>query len=785
MSNETETQTALVSQPAQAQAASPLEAVHFLDYWQILYSRKEIVIAVSILLILIGIVVTRRMPKVYAARSIIEVQREAPNKDLFGASVFRYDPVFLRTQFEIMKSDPVMEQVVRESNLADDIGMAYGWKNSGTAQNNFERTVSLVKKKTTLSVFRDTDLIAITVKLDKPDKPDGEAARVAARVANTIAKVFREYMRSKSRANIERSLEKLTDEVKNLEEQVTAKEDEIRSFREKNGIALLSRGDYGADMVHRQVAQYTEKAEALQMEATVKKLRYDRIVELSPQEAASALPALIGDNSLSQFVADRQNLEMKLAALKQAGVGPNHPEVQQATALLAELDAKLKERVDGVKTGLKMAWEQTQAEADLYKNRMEKTAENEREVSAGVAIELERLNQDLAALKTRRADLDRRMDDERIGLNIPKTAVDIIELAKVPEMPLPVSPNFALNVTLSVAAGLFFGVVLAFFVEYLDTTVKTAEDIERYLQASVLGIVPQKIRALNDPNARFSHYEVYRVLRMNLKNNKQLGDGKVIVVTSASAGEGKSINAFNTAWVCAESGERVLLVDCDLYHPRQHKILDVAMEPGLSNVVVGEASLDTSVIKTAQPNLDFLPAGRIAGASVFGLMDTEEMASLFHTLRERYDRVVVDAPPMIGVSDTAQLVRLGDGVVLIIQHRKYPRNLCRRAKDRIVAMGGNFIGAILNNVNAAHGGSSYYYENQYYYYYTSGASGTTRKRSHRHRHRSGYRSPTVGGYGSPVVGAYANPTVGGTDGAEASATASGDSGESSGGDSAQ
>lgn len=762
MSNESEIPGGTEPQATGAQSpSSPLDAVHFLDYWQILYSRKEIVIAVSILLILVGIVVTRRMPKVYAARSVIEVQREAPNKDLFGASVFRYDPVFLRTQFEIMKSDPVVEQVVRESNLADDLGMAYGWKNTSSAQNNFERTVALVKSKTSLSVFRDTDLIAITVKLDKPDKPDGEAARVAARVANTIAKVFREYMRTKSRSTIERSLEKLTDEVKNLEDQISAKEEEIRVFREKNGVALLSRADYGADMVHRQVAQYTEKAEALQMEATVKKLRYDRIVELSPQEAAEALPAVMGDHSLSQFITDRQNLQMQLAALKQAGAGPNHPEVQKAQVLLAELDAKLKERVDGVKTGLKIAWEQTQTEADLYAERLKKTSDAEREVSAGVAIELERLNQDLAALKSRRADLDRRMDDERIGLNIPKTAVEIIELAKVPEMPLPISPNFALNVTLSVVAGLFFGVVLAFFVEYLDTTVKTADDVERYLQAPVVGIVPQKIRALNDPNARFSHYEVYRVLRMNLKNNKALGDGKVIVFTSASAGEGKSINSFNTAWVCAESGERVLLVDCDLYHPRLHKILDVAVEPGISNVVVGEASLDTAIIKTAQPNLDFLPAGRIAGSSVFGLMDTEEMASLFHTLRERYDRVIVDSPPMVGVSDTAQLVRLGDGVLQVIQHRKYPRALCRRAKDRISSMGGNFIGVILNNVNAAHGGSSYYYENQYYYYYTSGASGTTRRRSSHHRHRSGgYRSPTVGGYGSPVVGGYAAPVVG-------------------------
>jgi len=111
------------------------------------------------------------------------------------------------------------------------------------------------------------------------------------------------------------------------------------------------------------------------------------------------------------------------------------------------------------------------------------------------------------------------------------------------------------------------------------------------------------------------------------------------------------------------------------------------------------------------------------------------------TARERYDRVIVDAPPMIGISDTAQLTRLGDGVVLVIQHRKYPRALCKRAKDTIISMGGNFLGVVLNNVNSAHDSSSYYYEHQYYYYYytqdSSGRTKRTRRASSRRHGESG------------------------------------------------
>jgi capsular exopolysaccharide synthesis family protein len=302
-------------------------------------------------------------------------------------------------------------------------------------------------------------------------------------------------------------------------------------------------------------------------------------------------------------------------------------------------------------------------------------------------------------------------------LRIPSTSVQIIQPAKVVGTPVPISPNFALNIMLSVVAGIFFGVVLAFFVEYLDTSIKSVDDIEKHLGTAVLGIIPQKVRHLNDPTARPTHSEPYRVMRTNLKSSKKLNDGKVICVTSASAGEGKTQTLFNLAYVCAEVGDKVILVDSDLHRPRQHKILQTDNTPGLCNVIVGEAMLDEAIRHTAHANLDFLPSGRMAGASVHGLIDTEEMAKILEELRSRYDRVLLDSPPMVGVSDASQLVRMVDGVVMVVQHRKYPRALAKRAKDMIVNMGGNLLGVVLNNINVARDYSSYYYKHQYYYYY--------------------------------------------------------------------
>ena len=180
-----------------------------------------------------------------------------------------------------------------------------------------------------------------------------------------------------------------------------------------------------------------------------------------------------------------------------------------------------------------------------------------------------------------------------------------------------------------------------------------------------------------------------------------------------------------------EVGEKVLLIDTDLHRPRLHKILNVDNEIGISNVVVGEVAFDEALIKTDNSKLDFMPSGRIASSSIYGLMDTDEMKAVLEEARSRYDRVIMDAPPMVGVSDTSQLARICDGVVMVVQHRKYPRALCKRAKDMVTSMGGNLLGVVLNNVNASHDYSSYYYEHQYYYYYYQTDSDGKTKRAGR------------------------------------------------------
>ncbi len=702
------------------------ESVHFLDYWQILYSRKEIVIAVTLMMFFAGIFFTRQMPNVYQSSTLIEIQREAPSLDVYGQTYVRYDPIFLKTQFEIIRSDPIIEEVVRNLHLDDDLGDAFGWTGKYTPAMVFEKTVDTIQRSLTLDIVRDTQLVQISVKMSKPEKPQGEAAKMATRIANEIAHVFTIWNQNRTREVKEMGLETLKAEILELEGAISKQEDVLADMRSKEDITVVGESDAGTTAVRSQIVSLNTQLEQAELDANTKKYKYESFKGLSLNTAIATLVSSSsygGGELLVPLVRELGQLEATASANEKAALGPNHPEMVRIREMMAQLQVKIKACVNDVIVAYKMDYDQAEARVEQIKSRLASLEEREKELSTGVSLDFERNLTELKTLKDRKIFLENNLMQEQMKLKASTTSVNIIQQARTDEIPAPVSPNFALNVILSLVAGLFFGVVIAIFVEYLDTTIKTVDDIEKYVGSSVLGVVPQQMRNLNDSHARPSQKEIYRILRMNLKSSQKLGDGKTIIVTSAGAGEGKSMTSFNLAYVCAEVGEKVLLIDGDIHRPRQHHIVGKEPVPGLINIIVGEASIDEAIHKEVFSNFDFIPAGRIASANVYGLLDTDEARDLINELSKQYDRIIIDAPPMVGVSDTAQVVRLGDGVLMVVQHRKYPRDLYSRARNMIISMGGNLIGIIMNNVNTNRDYSSYYYKHQYYYYNNYGSYG--------------------------------------------------------------
>jgi capsular exopolysaccharide synthesis family protein len=284
----------------------------------------------------------------------------------------------------------------------------------------------------------------------------------------------------------------------------------------------------------------------------------------------------------------------------------------------------------------------------------------------------------------------------------------------------PVSPNVTLNLVLGAVVGLVFGVGIAFFLEYLDTSVKSLEDVERYLQVPVLAVIPKDVGVLHKQNGMSPDAEAYRILRTNIEFNRKNPEDNAITVVSGGAGEGKSTTLVNLAYICAQGGYTTLMIDADLRRPRLHTFFDINNAVGLTNFLTTELMLEDVILQTPVDNLYFMPSG-ILPADAAGILNSRRMSELIQDVKQRFDLVLVDSPPILGVSDASVLASEVDLTMIVVQHRKLPRNMLMRVKQAVENVGGHVIGVVLNNVDVR-SDSQYQYYTSYYTYYTPAES---------------------------------------------------------------
>jgi capsular exopolysaccharide synthesis family protein len=301
----------------------------------------------------------------------------------------------------------------------------------------------------------------------------------------------------------------------------------------------------------------------------------------------------------------------------------------------------------------------------------------------------------------------------QIQHRMPETAIVIHEEPVIAQGP--VSPSVRLNLGLGAVVGLIFGIGIAFFLEYLDTSVKTLEDVERYLQVPVLAVVPKDVGVLHKQSGNSPDAEAYRILRTNIEFNRKNPEDNAITVVSGGAGEGKSTTLVNLAYICAQGGYTTLMIDADLRRPRLHTFFDINNSVGLTNYLTTELMLEDVILQTPVDNLYFMPSG-ILPADAAGILNSRRMSELIQDVEQRFDLVLVDSPPILGVSDASVLASEVDLTMIVIQHRKLPRNMLMRVKQAVENVGGHVIGVVLNNVDVR-SDSQYQYYTSYYTYY--------------------------------------------------------------------
>ena len=686
-------------------------ALHFLDYWRVIRDRKEVILAVALLTIVTGTAYTLMMPKKYTATTQLEVREDAMDVDPFyerQASRIGYNPFFLMTQEKIMKSRPVLTEVVRNLNLQKIWGTELNEDKSPVTP---ELALQILSRSLRVEQDRDTTLMNISATSEDPKR--------AAEIANEIANVYRDRRLFAKRREIQHAIDAMSNEVRKQQERVEEAEAELERIRQERGIALIGRGQSGIRVEATRLNMLENERSGARVEMLVRKARMDQLEGLEGDQLMDAAAYIVQDPTLMSIRQQLIDSEVSLQLMIKNGViGENHPDVLRLKGAVEELRRQLTSALAGLKAGVKADYEVARQKYEALDEELSKIKTSDIASEGENYLPFDRAERNANVQRDILTALRARITQTGIEVEVPRTTVEIVEEAEAPERPS--SPLVVLNIFLSVVLGLLAGTGLAFFVEYLDVSIKTVDEVEKNLGLPVLAVIPQQSRPLTEAGQSSGQGEAYRALRTSLALLAREGKQKIFTVISGGVGEGKSTTLFNLAYVCAEQGSKVLIVDSDLRRPVQHKMVGLANRTGMVNVLTDELKIEDVVQETGVPNLWMMTSGRLRRGSL-GIMNNARLRAMLDALKEKYDYILLDSPPILGVTDAAILASEADGVLLVVQYRKYPKIISLRAKRMIENAGGHLMGAVLNNINIMR--DDYYY---YYHYTTKKYYGSTK-----------------------------------------------------------
>src|SRR5207237_4090909 len=347
--------------------------------------------------------------------------------------------------------------------------------------------------------------------------------------------------------------------------------------------------------------------------------------------------------------------------------------------------------------------------AALNQQKGEALTTNRKAIDYGV------LDRDVQSSKQIYESLLQRAKETGVSTELKTSNIRVVDPAERPRKPS--SPQYALNLLLGLLGGTMLGVGLAFFFEYLDSHIKTPDEIRAHLGMPALGMLPavqEKEFGGSYPmvgaHVTTNFNEAFRAVRTNIIFSSAEEGSRILVVTSTGPGEGKTTFASNLAVSLAQTGQRVLLIDGDMRKPKLQEAFGMTQEPGLSNLLVGTAKASESVRRSKTAGLWLLPAGKIP-PNPAELLGSQRFRELLASLKDHFDWVIVDSPPVMAVIDAAVVAHRATGVVFIIGAEMTSRHTAKAAIRQLENAHAKFVGAVLNRVELE---KHHYYYSQYY-----------------------------------------------------------------------
>ena len=680
------------------------DKLHILDYWRIIRVRFVVILLVFLITAVTTTVVTFLLPPTYMSLSRISVEKDTSDiAPLLGmqSGPTAFDPYFIQTEFEKIQSQKVLDKVVAKCDLAESLVL-------GKSLNESEAR-KILEKSIDVRQYRNTSIIELRAYDRKPTK--------AQEIAQALASEYQNHRSNLQKDRVKKGIESLKSRMEEMNTEITSMQSDVDRFRTELGISDAA-GEESYSIIEPEIVRrYEVELITAKGVLTTQSSLLDGLKGQSPEELRASILTAHPDAQLDALTREFHTGQITLAN-QSIDLGDEHPRIKGLKKVVATLEGQINDRIKGILAGLELRVQSSKAQVEQLQRDVEDAKKRESDMREQ-GREYFNAKRELANTTRIRDTILLRVMQEEVDLELPKeSTVEIIDDADLPIRA--VRPNIPLNISLGVVVGLILGVGLAFFIEYLDTSVKTIDDVERALGAAVLGVIPQNVGSLLEEGDESPHAEAYRVLRTNIlfagrKSEKQT----TFSVVSGGAGEGKTTTMFNLAVVFAQQGDRILIVDSDLRRPSMHRYLKVSNNIGLTNYLLGQVAIDEVIQTTELPSLHFIPSGKLPSSSM-GILSSAKMKEFVAEMKSRYDYVFLDAPPIMGVSDASVLASMVDMCVLVVQYRKYPQLMTQRAKSMVTKVGGELVGVVLNNINISQDSYYYYYSGYYYdYYYKS------------------------------------------------------------------
>ncbi|HEX8746871.1 MAG TPA: polysaccharide biosynthesis tyrosine autokinase [Pyrinomonadaceae bacterium] len=745
--------------------ASQTETPHLREYISVVLKRRWLILSLIVVVTSLVAIQMYRMPSIYQATTTILIEPKKapvmlPNT---GVVINQEDPGYYQTQLRLLQSPALARQVILSLNLQNNPAF-FGQSSPGimaslkkvfsrtgsqnnAAQKPVQSELPIVKETQVreqltpeqiaqLEPYEDTFIANLTVEPETGTSLVKISYRhtspeMAQTIANTVAEVFMLNNYDRETQGQRRAAELIAKELADLQLRIRQREEEKLAYARSRDIPAGEKA-IGANIYAERLTKLSQQL----LDAEEKRKNAEALYNSArSQSDPNAVPQVIENKRI-------QTLREKLDQLKSQRdellvvYTDEYPAVKRINAQIENIEAALKVAPKEVISSLKASYDAALANEQALRRDFEaaKGVTSQQNLSQ---IQMTMLEQQLETDKQYAAMLLQRQHEIQIKDSDRTNNISVVNVARPGTL---VGPPRLRNVFIALVLALAAGIGLAFLLDYLDDSLKSVEDVDRYLHLPALALIPAsrndspRLRSKNTVpeenevtalalinDARSPAAEAYRHLRTSLLLSSAGQPPKTILVTSSQPSEGKTTTAVNTAVMLAQTGAEVLIVDCDLRRPRVHAHFGVGNVPGLTNYLSGESELD-SVIQANEklPQLKLLASGPIP-PNPAELLGSNEMRKLLLELADRFTHVIIDSPPAISFTDASVLSTLVDGVVLVVHGGRSSRAVVRRAKQQLVDVGANIFGIVLNNVKLE--AQDYYYYGGYYSSYYSSDEG--------------------------------------------------------------